>query len=552
MRCRFIIALLFLFALCSCHTSTLDKLSMAELLLREQPDSSLMILKAIRPEELKTQKIRADYALLVSLALDKNYIDIQSDSIIKPSVEYYSKRGCTRNRMLTWYSLGIVQKNAGEYIPSMISFEKAENDACALEDYFYLGLIYQNKASLFNKTNNNPAVVDCLKRAVVYFEKADMALYKTYAEYSLALGFSHKADSVFNIILDNTDRPSLIEQCNIRRAGILVQQDSLPNVSILLYQNNPHRHFGLLDYGYLAQAFERIGQKDSSDYWFSQGYSRCQKEEQSATLDYIRSKVEYSRGNYDIAYSLVDHATTVQDSVTRVLLQQSLSAAQRDYYKNEAQLREERIHRLRERTGWGTALGVLTLLLTITIALLRARKRDRQLQEQMALLALEERNLERVKSENAHLVGSLFNEKIGRLEELNDLYFKEEDEKQKERIFKQIRQTAASLRKDPTLFPSLEKDLDRYCNGIMTKLQEQVPSIKGENNLHTIMLFFAGFSYPVVQFILNKVSIESLKTARSRFRKEILSADAADADMFLEMLEMKKRPQADTNESLNC
>ena len=170
----------------------------------------------------------------------------------------------------------------------------------------------------------------------------------------------------------------------------------------------------------------------------------------------------------------------------------------------------------------------------------------------MVLLALEERNLERVKSEKAHLVGALFNEKIGRLEELNDLYFKEEDEKQKERIFKQIRQTAASLRKDPTLFPSLEKDLDRYCNGIMTKLREQVPTIKGENNLHTIMLFFAGFSYPVVQFILNKVSIESLKTARSRFRKEILSADAADADMFLKMLEMKKRPQTDTNESLNC
>ena len=27
---------------------------------------------------------------------------------------------------------------------------------------------------------------------------------------------------------------------------------------------------------------------------------------------------------------------------------------------------------------------------------------------------------------------------------------------------------------------------------------------------------------------------------------------AADADMFLKMLEMKKRPQTDTNESLNC
>jgi hypothetical protein len=64
------------------------------------------------------------------------------------------------------------------------------------------------------------------------------------------------------------------------------------------------------------------------------------------------------------------------------------------------------------------------------------------------------------------------------------------------------------------------------------------------------MLFFAGFSYPVVQLIMNKQSVESLKMGRSRFRKEILAAKAADADMFLKMLDMKKRPQAGTNENI--
>jgi hypothetical protein len=53
------------------------------------------------------------------------------------------------------------------------------------------------------------------------------------------------------------------------------------------------------------------------------------------------------------------------------------------------------------------------------------------------------------------------------------------------------------------------------------------------------MLFFAGYSYETVQLILNKVSIESLRMARSRFRKEIKDADAPDADFFLSMLEMK-------------
>lgn len=156
----------------------------------------------------------------------------------------------------------------------------------------------------------------------------------------------------------------------------------------------------------------------------------------------------------------------------------------------------------------------------------------------MAQLALKERELERITQEKAHLVGSLFSEKIDHLDKLAESYFRLESGKEKELAFKQIKQLVATIRNDDDLFSSLEKDLDRYCDNIMSKLREQVPRIKGDN-LRTIMLFFAGYSYETVQLILNKVSIESLRMAHSRFRKEIKEADAADADVFLSMLEMK-------------
>lgn len=95
---------------------------------------------------------------------------------------------------------------------------------------------------------------------------------------------------------------------------------------------------------------------------------------------------------------------------------------------------------------------------------------------------------------------------------------------------------------------SLEEDLDKYCNGIVSKLRGQVPRIKG-GNINIIILFFAGFSYDVVQLLTGSVSVESLKMARSRFRKEIIAANAPDKDFFLRMLDMKKRPQNNTNES---
>jgi hypothetical protein len=156
----------------------------------------------------------------------------------------------------------------------------------------------------------------------------------------------------------------------------------------------------------------------------------------------------------------------------------------------------------------------------------------------MARLALQERELAQITSVNAHLVGSLFSEKISHLDKLAESYFRMENGKQKDIVFAQIKQLVSTIRNDDDLFLSLEKDLDRYCDGIMSKLRGQVPRIKGEN-LRMIMLFFAGFSYETVMIILNKNSIESLKMARSRFRKEIREADAPDADFFLKMLEMK-------------
>ena len=204
---------------------------------------------------------------------------------------------------------------------------------------------------------------------------------------------------------------------------------------------------------------------------------------------------------------------------------------------------------MRQRTIFGIVFGILLISLLAMSAVIQSRKKDQLLQKQMARLALEERELERVNRDNAHLVGSLFSEKIDHLDRLSDSYFKMDEGKDKELAFKQIKELVSTIRKDDNLFLSLEKDLDRYCNGIMSKLSSQVPRISGDNR-RIIALFFAGYSYETVKLILNKVSVESLKTARSRFRKEIKDSGAPDTDFFLKMLEMKKRPQTGTNENI--
>ena len=537
----------------SCHSMTDARLDLAESLLEQRPDSSLVILQSIRRNELFTEEQQAHYALLKSAAYDKNYIDVASDSLTHTAVDYYSGRRNKKKEMLAWYYHALVMMNAQSYTSSIIAFEEAEIIAKALNDPFQLGLIMRNKAKVFKLSNNYPGAIECRKQAIEYFSNTDKELYKAYAELDLSTDYINnqeyeKANSLLNRIREY-NIPTLNTFCNTYQASILAETDKDPYKVISLYKSSPEDCYSLLDYGYLAKAFEAIALPDSTDCWFSKGYAASRNQADSAAIDYLRSKVELFRGHHQAAFLLIDHATTIQDSLTRVLLQQSVSAAQRDYYKSETLRREEKIRAMRQRFLLGSIAGLFVLLYLAMVSVSLSRKKERLLQEQMARLALEEKELDRLHLDNAHLVGSLFSERILRLDQLCESYFKLEDGKQKDAVFKQVKELAARIRKDDALFLSLENDLDRYCDGIISKLREQVPRIKGEN-IKIISLFFAGFSYETIQIILRKNSTQSLRTTRSRFRKEILDAKAPDSDYFMKMLDIKKRPQAGSNENM--
>lgn len=541
-------ASLFLF---SCHSSVYDKMVLAESFLLQRPDSALVILESIERKDLNTEKEQARYALLKSAALDKCYFDVASDSLTRKAVDYYMSGRNKEYEMLAWYYHALVLMNAQSYTSSIIAFEEAEKIAIAQKDTFLLGLIMRNKAKVFKLTNNIPGAIECRKQAIECFSLIDKELYKAYAELDLSTDYINnqeynKADSILNLVR-GYNITTLNPYCNTYKASILAETDKDPDTVISLYKSSSEDCYTLHDYGYLAKSFEAICQPDSADFWFSKGYAASHNQADSATIDYFRSKVELSRGDYKTAFILMDHATTVQDSMTRVLLQQSVSAAQRDYYKSETLRREERIRAIHQRLIFGTIISLLALFFLAMVGVSLSRKKERLLKEQMARLALEEKELDRLHQDNAYLVGSLFSEKIHRLDQLCELYYKLEDGKQKDNVFKQVKELASRIRNDEALFLTLEKELNRYCNGIMSKLREQVPRIKGEN-LRIISLFFAGFSYETIQIILRKNSTQSLRTARSRFRKEILEAHAPDVDFFIKMLDIKKRSKADTNE----
>ena len=466
-----------------------------------------------------------------------------SDSLIKVAVDYYSFRDDQRRRMMSNYYHGLVLNNAGEYTSAIVALEKAEKDALDLDDHLYAGLIYRTKGSIFNKAHIFPASLECQQKAIDHFGFLENPDYEAFAKLGLAICHINNKEysiawEILESILEDYNNPQLKSLCAINQANILVESKGSLERAISLFKNAPENSFDYFDNYRYALALEKNGQHESSEQHLSRAYEQCINQSDSATVDFSYAEILHLRGNDSEAYRLTRKAAFVQDSLTRVLLQQSVSNAQRDYYKAESQLQEERAKRLRERNRLGAAAAMLALALLSGATLSYRKRKEQEIKEQMLNLSIAQAELRQAEQTNASLLGSLFSEKLNHLDKISEDYVRADSDKERIAALRKFKEEIAAMRTDEDLFVSLEKDLDRYCDGVMSKLHTHVPSIKGEN-LKLITLFFAGLPYSTVQLVMNRVSVESLKMARSRFRKEIKAANAPDEALFLMFLEMK-------------
>lgn len=110
------------FAACDRNTPILEQMDMAENLMNTKPDSALTLLKNIPVTNIKGEEIAARYALLKSMALDKNYIDTTTFDVLQPAIDYYLKKGSPDEKLRTYYYQGRIYQNQGDDDSAMQSF----------------------------------------------------------------------------------------------------------------------------------------------------------------------------------------------------------------------------------------------------------------------------------------------------------------------------------------------------------------------------------------------------------------------------------------------
>ncbi len=150
-----LLTLVYTWVLCCFNSNYKSELSHVECIIQADPESALKEIRCIDKNSLLRKKDYALYSLLLSMALDKNYIDISADTLIMPAVKYYSHSHDYYRKFLSYYSLGRIYENAEEYdkaLSAYISASKVPQKRIPLEYNIRLhtrkGTVYYRQLAL--------------------------------------------------------------------------------------------------------------------------------------------------------------------------------------------------------------------------------------------------------------------------------------------------------------------------------------------------------------------------------------------------------------------
>lgn len=291
------------------ETETSRILSRAESIIEQHPDSSLSILNTLQLTGLPTREEKACYALLKSMALDKNYIDVTDDSLTSIALAYYKKHGSPDEKLKAYYYNGVVCMNDENYEGAMYNYIQAEKFVKDCADYVFVGRLYNAKGIVYKEIFNIEKAIEPAEKSVRYYLKGkDTARYVTALNnLSSMLLAADKFDSLkvcFSVIEGNIKNMSTSQKgnyyINLINYKTAVSDSSLYD-SIDEYIREFSNNEKKIRWYIIAKAYMKAGDIASA-VWAIDKQNKYGNTYKSNVSSYIASEVYNSIGDYRRAY----------------------------------------------------------------------------------------------------------------------------------------------------------------------------------------------------------------------------------------------------------
>ena len=542
----------------------------------DSPDSAYNVLSGIDKKRISRYRTLAKYSLLMSIAMDKKYIDVTEDTLIRPAVLWYERHGSDKDRMLAYYYHGRVYQNAEDYNQAIIAFSNAEKYAKTCEDDFYLGMIYRGMTRIYNAAYNHAEEIRYSQLAYEYFLKIDNPSYAQYAMLDIALAYHNSRDfnkcitiseDICKIAIENNNTNLLSGALRAKMSALINKKnpDSRKAADIFFYMlDSLDYQPSIKDYGLLANAYSLSNRNAEAMNIVKELKDQVRNEDKiSSSLIYnIEYKVAKNVGEYKKALTLFENVTFIQDSILSKTLSQSVINTQKDYFKRQAEYDAERLHMK------NTIILLIVIASVVTLASISyfwyrkvkdkerekefetARLMDRISEVRNELISLQREKDEQISSLTRALESENQEAMSGFREQIYSLYqtrfrffdnicrqyysFGMTAAKQKQ-IFKVVEENIREVSDDKEIM-ALEEIVDAFRGGVMKKLRAEFPRFK-EEDFKVMCYWYAGFS-PTAMCVFMKVDdINDIYKRKSRLKARIEKSESPNKDFFISQLQ---------------
>lgn len=540
---------LLLFPSCRRQSGDIDSfLHNAESLMNEHPEDALSIIRHIDRRKIYSSASEARYALLYSQALDKNYVDVTSDSLTAVAVNYYDRHGTKHERAMAHYYQGRVFSNAGNFDAAIRSYSLAEDAASGTDDYYLLGLINNAVGNLHYKQYG-------LDEAQTRYKKAAKSFHCAGAFYNEAMNYV-ALGAVANLEGDNTQMETVYRKAigiyeEIGAIGkILPLYEDLivktrlntgDNVSGIkrdlrrYYAKYNKGEIPLQSLGVWQDIYLRAGELDSAKMCGK----LILKHRKSFTAHKIAGcyvqleQTELACGNYKQAYNYARQYIAVMDSINQEKEEALVLELEQKYRNRILNQSYENLKQHNDQQRIITGLVLLFSLSLLVAGLLYLRKWRENVALKMREAEAEKESLGRACRE--------LQEQLGTVGDRVDT-----DDEQERQLFDALEERMVVLRNwvdkaetmKPALFMKSFRDymtvnvkskhalsdlqyvVNRKYFGVVDYLKAHYPELR-KQDLDLCCLLCFGFSQHGICYLYNYEDIGSFYNKRSRLRKKL-------------------------------
>ena len=390
----------FILGLISCtrHSKEWNKLQDIETYIVTNADSALVTLQNILPENLANKEEKAKHALLLSMAMDKNYIDRTDFEVLQPAIDYYQDHGTADDKLRTYYYQGRIYQNKGDKDSSMRAFINGKELKDEMTDTLtYANLLVAQGTYLYSSYKIEEFIDNNLQAAKLY--QAIGHSYYQMTSLVNALNGSiinmekHLADSIMTCckssIKEHPDYGSLMLPYVISYTITFGSGDEIRNVINSVYDNKKLSNQAKLN---IAYGYSKI---DEAKQALQVLESIHAENIDTTSLKYLSIKTDIleANGKYKEALSYFKIYSSTLEKRHQVLFSQDLLFAQERHNLEIASLNEIQ---KRDQLIWYSICCAFALLSVIGVIYYRYRIGNTQkviTEQENARLRLEQENL---------------------------------------------------------------------------------------------------------------------------------------------------------------